>query len=554
MASRFQPFELPELRGLDEGENPHGLPTASLSAASNCWRFGRSVGTRPGTILDPDEDYVEPIVAGAVLGIADYRRNRNASRTLVVVVPGAIHTDDGTTLTLGAGVVVTNTANRPWTFVQHKNKLFAAGGDVGVADTAWYWDAGAGTTATRLGILNNAAANIEPRFICEFGNRLFAGGFTGTDPSGNPGIVRYSALNDGTVWPTENTIGGNFSVGGFAADAEEYVTGLSTYRDNQGRWLLVGTNRRLYPILEGPNPAAIFSNTDEISVGCASHLLYVNPGVDSGDSVYVSDEGIHSMRETQERGPRADRFLSWKIRKLFEGLNRTRLEWGVSGHWRKHGIAVFALPTGSSLVNDLVLVLDMKDSGENLTADSAMWFPWVMSGTNHQLSYLAPGRLENGTPVLFWGDYGGRVGIFTNEFHADLSTPYDVRFRTKFTDFNVATGTKGLGDLYADVGAEASAGFTPLMRTIFDFGRASGDTYPLGIMSGDPFVIGTSPLGGDDGLAGSGQAIFHNKLYGTGNCYTCAFEFFHNGEDEPFWIHRLAGEVAVSGESSEDES
>jgi hypothetical protein len=553
MPTRFAPFLIPELRGVDENENPHGLPTQSLSFASNAWRLGRSVGTRPGTILDPDEDYVDAL-GNAVVGIADYRRNRNASRTLVVVIPGAIHTDDGTTLTLGAGVTITNAAKYPWSFVQHKNKLFAAGGDVGVADTAWYWDAGAGTTANRLGILNNAGANIEPRFICEFGNRLFAAGFSGTDPSGNPGIVRYSALNDGLTWPTENTIGGNFSVGGFAADSEEYITGLSTYKSNDGRWLLVGTNRRLYPILEGLNPAQIFTTTDEISVGCASHLLYVNPGVDSGDAVYVSDEGIHSMRETQEVGPRSDRFLSWKIRKTFKQINRTRLDWAVAGYWREHGLAILALPTGSSLVNDLVLVLDMKDSGDRLSADSAIWFSWTMSGTNHQLSYLAPGRLENGTPVLFWGDYAGRVGVFTNEFHADISEPYDVRFRTKFTDFNAAVVTKGLGDIYVDAGAEASAGFNPIMRTIFDFGRASGDTYQLGIAVDDPFVIGTSPLGGDQGFAGSGQAIFHNKLYGTGHCYTCAFEFYHNGEDQPFWIHRVAGEVSVDGESSEDES
>jgi hypothetical protein len=551
MPTRFSPFVLPELRGLDQNENPHGLPTASLSSATNVWRLGRSIGTRPGTILDPDEDYAEPIVAGAVVGIADYRRNRNASRTLVVVVPGAIHTDDGTTLTLGAGVVVDNAAERPWTFVQHKNKLFAAGGDVGVADTAWYWDAGAGTTANRLVILNNAGANIEPRFICEFGNRLFAGGFTGTDPSGNPGIVRYSALNDGLTWPTENTIGGNFSVGGFAADAEEYVTGLSTYKSNDGRWLLVGTNRRLYPLLEGFNPAQLFTTTDEISVGCAGHLLYVNPGVDSGDAVYVSDEGIHSMRETQEVGPRSDRFLSWKIRKAFKDINRARLDWAVAGYWREHGLAVIALPTGSSLVNNLVLVLDMKDSGDRLSADSAMWFPWTMSGTNHQISYLAPGRLESGLPVLYWGDQGGRVGVFTTDTYADLGVAYTSRFRTKFSDFNSAMATKTLGDFLVDAGAaQPNEDYNPLFQAIFDWGSSSGEVFPIQFTESGSWVLGVSILGVDT-ILGGGESIFHHKFHGSGEFQTCAFDVQHTGVDQPFYIHRIAGEVAATGEGQE---
>lgn len=548
--NRYAPFDLDDLRGLDENENPHLVGTKSLTIASNVWRLGRSIGTRPGMIRDPDGDYDAAIASGpTVCGIADFRRSRGTARDLVVVVPGAIHTDATTTLTLGAGVDVTNAAELPWVFTQHKNKLFAAGGDVGVSDTAWYWD-GSGNV-TRLGILNGAGSNIEPRYIFSFANRLWAGGFTGTDAAGNPGIIRYSSLNDGTVWPVENTVGGNNSVGGFAADDEEYVTGIGRFKNDDGRWLLVQTNRRLYPLHESLDPRRVLEGTDEVAVGCVGQSAFVDLGVDAGDAIFMSDEGVHSLMESQREGNDKRRYLSWQIRRTFKSLNRSRMDRAVSAPWREHGLALFAVPTGSSTENDLVLVLDLKDSGDRVTADNASWFKWTL-GTN--VSYLAPGRDDDGNPVLFWGDYDGNVGVFTTDFYADIDTPYSVQFRTKFSDFNSATTTKRLGDLYVDVGADGSDGFAPTMRTMFDFGGGGTIAYPLGVTETDPFVIGSSALGGGDALAGSDQTIFHNKIYAGGEFYTCAFEFYHNGEDQPFWVHRIAGELSVSGESAESDA
>jgi hypothetical protein len=546
-ANRFTPFDIDELRGLDENENPHRLATMSLSVAENVWRLGRSVGTRPGMIREPDEDYDDAIASGpTICGIADFRRTRNTARDLVVVIPGAVHTDVATTLTLGAGVDVTNAAERPWTFAQHKNKLFAAGGDVANGDTAWYWD-GSGNV-TRLGILNNAGANIEPRYIFSFANRLFAAGFTGTDPSGNPGIVRFSALNDGTVWPTENTIGGNNSVGGFAADDEEYVTGLSRYKDNDGRWLLVQTNRRLYSIQETANPAQVFLNVDETAVGCVGQSAYVDLGVDAGDAVFLSDEGVHSLLESNREGNEKRRYLSWQIRKTFKTLNRSRMDRVVSAPWREHGLAVFATATGSNTQNDLLLVLDMKDSGERVTADSAMWFKWI---PGKKISYLAPGRSSDGQTQLYWGDYDGNVGVFTTDTYSDLGTAYTARARTKFTDFNAATATKTLGDIYLDVWIPTSSATYPIsFQPLFDFGRQPGEAFSIELESGGQFVLDVSRLDVDS--LGDEESIFHTKLYAGGDCYTCAFEVRHSGANEPFYVHRIAGEVTVHGESAKD--
>jgi hypothetical protein len=548
-ANRFIPFDLDDLRGLDENENPHLIPTKSLTVASNVWRLGRSVGTRPGMIRDPDNNYDAAISGGpTICGIADFRRTRNSARTLVVVVPGAIHTSDTATLTLGAGVVVTNTAELPWVFAQHKNKLFAAGGDVGVGDTAWYWD-GSGNP-TRLGILNNAAANIEPRYIFSFANRLWAGGFTGTDPSGNPGIVRYSALNDGLTWPIENTVGGNNSVGGFAADDEEFVTGIGRFKNDQGRWLLVQTNRRLYPLHESLDPRRVLEGTDEVAVGCVGQAAFVDLGVDAGDAIFVSDEGIHSLMESQKEGNDKRRYLSWPIRRTFRTLNRSRAAYVVSAPWREHGLALFTFPTGSNTENDTMLVLDLKDSGERVTPESAIWFKWTLGSP---VSYLAPGRDASGNPQLYWGDYDGNVGVFSTSTYADLGSAFSVRFRTKFSDFNASTASKVLGDIYVDIGVpNTESAYAVNFQPVFDFGKAPGESFPILLEPGGQFVLDVSRL--DIDALGEGETIFHTKLFGGGKFYTCGFEVSNSSLNRPFYIHRIAGEVAVDGESAQDEA
>jgi hypothetical protein len=554
VASRFQPFSVEELRGLDENENPHGLATGSLSLAENVWRMGRSVGTRPGIVRDPDGDYADSVGGGAtIVGIVDFRRNRDANRDLVVVIPGAIHIDVATTLDIASNAVdITNAAELPWTFVQHKNVLYAAGGDVGVSDQAWYWDPtiGAGDEVTPLGILNNAGVAAEPRYLCKFGNRLFAAGFNGTDPSANPGIVRYSALNDGKTWPTENTIGGNNSVGGLSADDEEYITGLSTYQNNEGRWLLVLTNRRVYSFQESPNPAQIFIRVDELAVGCVGQPAYVNLGVDASDAVFVSDEGVHSLMETQREGNYSRRrYLSWMIRKTFATVNRTRLRYIVGAPWPEFGLAIFSVPTGSALENDKLLVLDLKDTAGSLNADNAIWYPWLTDGN---LSYLAYGRTADGIPRLYWGDYNGNVGIFTTATYSDLGVAYTAKFRTKYTDFNAATATKTLGDLYVDVGRPTSStDYSILCQPVFDWGRKPGEAFSLQLTEAGSFILDVSLL--DVGVLGDSESVYHFKLYGTGSCYTGGFYFAHTGVNEPFYVHRIAGEVSVAGESSSDE-
>lgn len=554
MPSRFQPFVVEELRGLDESENPHLVPKTSLTVAHNCWRLGRSVGTRPGTIRS-ESDYDAAIAAApTILGIADFRRNRNADRDLVVVIPGAIHVDRTTTLDIGTnGIIIDNAGAFPWTFAQYKNTLFAAGGDVDVADQAWYWDPthGLGDEIQALGILDNASNPAEPRYIHSFGNRLFAAGFSGTDPSANPGIVRFSALNQGTVWPTENTLGGNFSVGGFAADAEEFITGLNSYRDNNGRYLLVLTNRRIYVVMESPAISAPFQIVDEVSVGCCGHLAYCALGVDFGDGVFMSDEGFHSLRETQVSGTNARRFLSWNIRKSFESINRDALDGVVSSYWRQHGLAAWAVPAGGAVTNNTVFVLDLKDSGEQLSADTAVWYKWTLAGTGHSISYMTAGRDPNGVPVLFAGDYAGNVFTFSADTYSDLGEAYSMRFRTKHTSFDAPTAEKGLGDLYADYGApETAAGYTPKCQPIFDFGTVPGEVFDLEVEASTGFTLDVSHLD-IDAFGFDQDGIYHRKLHGTGTGFTTAFEFYHTGVNEPFYLHRFAGEVSVTGESED---
>ena len=282
------------------------LPSTSGDVGA---RWARALGPW----FDPDLDYADNgMGAVKVVGMADYRRSRDTARTLVVVVPNEIHTDDGTELTQGASVDVTNAAGELWTFTQHKGVLFAAGGDILVSDMPWFWDASAGTTAEILSIPNLSAVDQPPRWIYQWSNYGFAGGFEDSDGSANPGTVRYSALNDLETWPVGNSIGGFSAVGGWSTDSDEYLVGANSYQDNEGKWLLVLSNRALYPVQQMGSRLSPFAITDKVANGCVSHHAYVNLGIDVGDGIYLSDQGIHSLRQSQKHGSREDSFLSFR--------------------------------------------------------------------------------------------------------------------------------------------------------------------------------------------------------------------------------------------------
>jgi hypothetical protein len=551
MPSRFRSIPQREFAGLNEDENPYAVGQTELTDSLNAWKFGSAKGTRPGAVRDTT-DYTAQ-VTGPVQGIVEYRYGNDANRELVVVAGGDVLTDSTPTSILGGGTVTTGAANT-WTFAQHRQRVYAAGGAAG--DWFWYWN-GTGNITEVGPIVDLSATSIYPRYVFQKWNRLFTAGFRTaagallTDASANPMIVRYSALNDGTVWPVANTIGGTSTIGGLSSDGDEFVTGFGEFTDNSGDWLLIFTNKRLYAVTQTGNAAAPFTvsaGRGAIQNGCVHQNAFVSLGLDSGDAVYISAQGIHSLRQSQQYGASESKFLSWKIRRTFESFNQSQLSGAVGAYWRERGLVVFFVPTGSDTQNLLGLALDVKGKTE-LTAETAEWDVWMLGGATASVrgvNALASGRTSANDYVIFGGNEAGDVFTFNESTTADLGVGYETVIQTKHDDLGVPTTDKGVGDVFITL--RGSGTHRPTYRTIFDFGTREGPARRLNLPSAGALWNSAT---WDVSAWGTENSIGTARVYSLGRGETVAHRISHSGINEPFYVVAINAQVRPYGEIEE---
>jgi len=549
---RYRPFLIREFAGLNEDENPDVIAEDELSVAQNVWKHGKALGTRPG--IERDAEYDATIASGKVIhGLFDYRRNFDASRNIVTLCGGVVHTTDTATLGVGAGVVIsdpgagiTNAGLNRWTFAVHKNNLYAAGGADG--DTPWVWD-GAAANVTEVVFQNAGATDIDAKFIFEKHNFLYLSGMNGTAIEDNPTIFRYSAINDGTVWPVGNTVGGTSAIGGIGSFGDEFSTGFGEYTDNRGDWLLFLTNRQIYPIEFTGTAGTPFRIESGVANGCVNQYAFVNLGIDAGDCVYLSNQGIHSLRQSQQFGGAHENFLSWKIRPTFSTINQARIRQAVGAYWPEEGIVLFAVPTGSSTYNNTILCLDIKsqDQDPELRSQTAKWYVWQLVGSqpfNANVMGLARDG-STGKRHLYIGDCLGNVMRFNRNVFSDLGNAYSVKFQTKHNDFNVPGVSKGLGDMW--VGLQPGGNYEPSVRFIFDYGRrtSTSQMIPFSTSSSDWNEVNWNQF-----EWGSAASTFRRKVFGTGQGETIATEFSHSGLSQPFRVTTMLSQIRIAGETT----
>jgi hypothetical protein len=550
--SRYQPISL-TLGGLNEDENPTALAAGDLQIARNSWMRGRSHGTRPGFQRDSVSYPSASGLGDAINGIVDYRFANDASQFIVTVANADIFSADATSIK-NAGTAVTAGSNHRWTFATHKGILYGAGGTG--TNNFWSWP-GSGTTSN-VSMLNLAAAAIYPTYVFEKWNFGFTCGFrdaagavTGTELSSGPMIVRHSAINDMTSWPTANTFGGTSAVGGFSSYGDEFLTGFGEFTNNAGDWLLALSNKRLYAIGNLGEATTPFYTppTGVVQNGCVHQNAFVSLGLDSGDAIYLSRFGVHSVRLSEQFGNRVETFLSWKIRQTFEQLNQAALHRSVGCYDQERGIVLFAVPFGSATNPDLILCLNIKNSAQ-LNAQTAEWDIWSLSGSmtsdQRTITAMAPVRTTTGH-FAYVGNAEGDVCRFDDSSsgtHSDLGYGYSVVMRTKDEDYGAPGVIKGLGDTYVTV--QPSGSWSPTITPIFDYGRTTGETLGLE-MASTGGVVGTMIVGVD--TVGGSEGTFTDSVYTVGASETIGFEFRHATANQPFYIAKVAPSVQTHGKN-----
>jgi hypothetical protein len=360
----------------------------------------------------------------------------------------------------------------------------------------------------------------------------------------NPMVVRYSAINDMTSWPTANTIGGTSAIGGLSAYGDEYLTGFGEYTDNRGDYLLALSNKAIYAIV--PDATNDFAVDSAVQNGCVSQRAFVSLGLDSGDAVYLSESGVHSIRQSQAHGGAETRFLSWKIRNTFKTLNKARLKYAWGAYWRDEGYVLFAVTTGSNTAHDIILALDVKDVDE-LTADTARWSIWTPASISVNALLAARDKTTTNKQYVYLGTTNGNVCRFTRDTFSDLGSAYQVQMRTKHSNMGAPGVQKGVGDFY--IHAQPEGTYRPTVRILYDFGTKQSPAKQIRLRT----------TGASWGSATFGVSAFANinttsvtKLYGTGQGETLAFDFTHKGANQPFRVAQLSAQIRGIGETQSD--
>lgn len=557
------------LAGLNEDENPHSLKDNELTKGQNLARFGREMGTRPGLVRPGSaEDYENALAdAGPVQGLFEYRQNFDAGRRLLAVsessggnasAQGAgVFYEDAAELDLNTNSVrVTNGQDHLWSFAENQNNLFAAGGEftsAASADDIWYWDGTVGNAVNVLALTDSSGNRIRPKFIINFGGYMVINGMRGgTISDNNPAVTRYATFGAAPTstnsWPNGNTIGFNAAaLAGVTDFGKLYTTGLARYEDNSGKFLMVLGNSAIASAKLNVNND--FEVTDGIPNGCVHHRAFVSLGLDAGDAVYMSDRGVHSLRQSQTHGVKEDTFISWKIRKTFSALNQSRLQFSVGAYDFLRGRVVFAVSSGSDTKHDTLLCLDVKDQN-TLTASDAVWTIWKITGTPSGFSEkltindLLFARDASGDHHLYAGTNTGDVIRFSEETFSDLDTAYPVELQTKHRDYGSSGTDKKVGDWYVTLSPPGN--YTVTGRVVFDFGRASGSGRAIDMNVSTGASWGSAVWGQD--VWPSGSETFLKKVYGAGAGATVAFNLSNSGKNEPFRVSKIDHDIAVVGE------
>lgn len=545
--------DLVMLGGLYEDEHPTAIEATYLLRARNVVRKGRTTGTRPG-LIQQDADYTSAISGTpGVQGIYEFSRARGTLRTLVVVADGEIYSNRTTTLNKATNsVVVSNGDNYLWNFATHANIMYAAGGNAGT-DSVWYWDGSAAPGKFDLATMGITAG---ARYIFQKWNLLFLTGFNGTAYNDNPMVFRYpdwgtdprTAANwvATNVAPGQN-LGENFGPGSYG---EEYATGFGSFsQGNQSDYLLHLTNKRIAAYQ--PNPA-LTSASDMllqafvVDTGCVGQNAFVNLGMDVGDCVYLSKDGVHSLAQSLEHGNAVNRYLSWPIRKTFDALNRSRLKYATGTYWPNEGLVLFLVTTGSASTHNLILCMDIKDA-DRITPDSVRWYKWDFTGINP--NYITVGRGTDDAPYCYVGDLAGRVMRFGRNTYNDMGAAIAADIITKNDDFGLPHKMKNLGDTF--VGLQGSGSYQIGHHLLLDDGQRTGQTSLLSAPGGgalwNSFNWGEADWGSND-------ATIRHRISSVGSSPTVSHRFFHSSPDQPFWITSLSQEVFVSGATQDSDA
>lgn len=457
--------------GMNDKYNPSDLPPGVFALIENGVVNTNNISKRPGT-----SGSSVVVSSGTFLGGTAFEP-AGGTKLQVVCLNGASNaslytSSNGTTFSAIGSANLTNDAQM--NFVQASNRLFGFNGSE-VVDVA-----SDGTTVTK----NRAGVPIG-KYAFWFHNYLFVSGVTA-----NPNRLYWSALGDPTTFDAADYVDINANDG-------DSITGLSAFNDN----LIVGKNNSTWAIggfsgstFDATTIAGQNTNSLIYGSGVASHRSMVSAGKYFYYLSYVG--GIPHIRVLTRSfyGAIMDGgIVSLDMEGTMLLLNNTKLMDATGLYDGK--FLYFGLPSSSSQVNDMTLVLYPDLTKQSVYGTLRSWVKWT--GFNANVFFLSS---ISGQAKVYFTDAStsGKVFLLDSSVSTDNdSTPVTLTIQTRdfqghpakqskflYYYWKFASGSAGTVDVYAKIDQAVDYN---LQESVSLAGSSPG----LGT-----FVLGTSTLGG----------------------------------------------------------
>lgn len=496
------PVVLSNFRGWNDDNNNAALHDFDLRTAQNILFERRQlIGSRYGYYRDP---FAAAIGGGnPITGIIDWQPDRDAAPRPIFVAGTAINEDDGD----GTPTARTGTA----TITAGRNNLFT----FGIMQASLYGTNGV-DVPFELGSTGNAAAlsgwyanNRKAKYFHSQFGYLFAAGFTGTGDTGSsegaaqhPMGVQYSELQDANTWLEANVID---KIGGFASFGDEYVTGLFRHRD----FLMIGTNRRIYPVSYEGTTWGRFPIQRPLEVGLAHQRAVVS--INGEFTFFMSPNGhVHTIRQIAATfgDVAVSQALTSKVSNYIDNLNRQRIVYSHGTFMEEPGWVVFAVSQGVNQANhNELLILDVSDfQFDDPDPRQAKWIRWtnvqansmaVLKRSTKAASQSTP--LLDGYEHLVFGNDTGWAKRFTDTISYDeqddgTQDAISTVAATKYFDFAFPLDQKSVVEAYFDM-EPSTTDPGPTAMIEYDYGTVSSNSVQINMTGniGESFNLGPDP-------------------------------------------------------------
>ena len=518
-----KPYKLSAFTGWNDENNHAAMLDTDLRIAKNvCLYRADLIGGRFGSHRDP---FAAALNSGVpVTGMFDFKSAKDTVQRPIFIAGNKIYAEssgaDPSTATDVTGTAVTIGSQNALTsgVVFNDTLIMTQRGGTGGTHVP-FSIAGTGNAAPLSGWFTN---NRTCEYVHAQFNYLFFAGFnregSPTTPQ-NSMNVAYSELNVATAgWDDTRFVE---KIGGLSAYGDEYVTGMFRHRD----FLMVGTNKRIYPVTYTGNTLGLFAIQRPLDVGLASQHSVVSI---NGEFTFFMDPygNIHAIHElTQRFGAVGVQSVSRKIKNYISGLSRSMIKYVTATFDQNRGWAIWSVPNGAgATAKNELLVLDVNDFPlDEPDHRIAKFHRWTgISANSMAMMTRDSGAVASssepsatGEPYIYFGTQTGWVKRFTDtisydESDAGAQTVIESEIATKYFDFASPDEQKSVVEVRWNM-EPASSDAGPTAAIEYDFGARRSNSRVINMdsnLSGNDlldstFILDTSRLGSEESVTTS---------------------------------------------------